>query len=153
MTFESPSSGKVRIAELVARSPATPASILIIDDDPWVCQALRLVLRHYDVTVMRDASAALNRIRQGERFDAILCDVVMPHVGGAALYETLLAEAPKQASRVLFMTAGATSEAAMDFIDQHRARVLIKPFPPEELRLEIASLLARHAPDDEGSCA
>ncbi len=149
MTFESPSSSKLRVAELIARSPEPLASILIIDDDPWVCQALGLVLRHYDVTVMQEAGDALSCIRSGERFDAILCDIVMPNVDGPALYEALLAEVPDQASRVLFMTAGATTEEATDFIEAQRARILIKPFPPEDLRLEIASILERHAAKSE----
>jgi DNA-binding response OmpR family regulator len=52
---------------------------------------------------------------------------------------------------MIFMTGGATTEEAMDFIEQDRARVLLKPFSPEDLRLEIASLLARHGPQGGSS--
>ena len=49
----------------------------------------------------------MDTIARGERFDAILCDLMMPGMTGMDLHEALSRLAPEQASRVVVLTGGA----------------------------------------------
>jgi len=53
--------------------------ILIVDDDPDICEAMRLVLqtRDYEVAVAHDPSVGLKRVEE-DRPSLILLDVMMP---------------------------------------------------------------------------
>ena len=117
------------------------ARILIVDDDEHVARVLRRVLSDHQVTTVQDARDALEKIVGGERFDVILCDLMMPHMTGARLYEELSRHVPEQAERMIFVTAGATTSETQEFLDYSRQPVLEKPVPPSLLREEVRQLL------------
>ena len=79
--------------------------LLIVDDERAVLRCLERVLRkHYDVTTVERADAAL--ILVGKRhFDAILVDVDMPGMRGDELKRAL---DPERASHVVMMSGGPT---------------------------------------------
>jgi CheY-like chemotaxis protein len=117
--------------------PAPPrrARILVVDDDPLVARAIRRMLsREHEVTVETSSRQALQRIEAGGRFDLVLCDVMMPQMGGPALHAELGRIAPEQAARVVFITGGAFTAAASEYLQRSGSRTLEKPFTPEELR-------------------
>jgi signal transduction histidine kinase len=129
-------------ASLGAEAPAParpPASarrrVLVIDDEPLLHSALRRLLsRDHEVENHVDARRALERLGAGERFDAILCDLMMPEMDGVAFHEALARVAPEQSARVVFMTGGAHTERTRRFLEAARVRVLEKPIDPERLR-------------------
>ncbi len=82
---------------------------------------------------------ALRFIAEGERFDVILCDLMMPQMTGMDLYAVLASEYPDQAERMIFMTGGAFTPAARSFLDDIGNQVLDKPFDREQLRALINS--------------
>jgi CheY-like chemotaxis protein len=51
--------------------------------------------------VSSDGEAALWRFESGERFDVVICDVLMPAMDGASLVEHLQRLDPDQARRVI----------------------------------------------------
>jgi CheY-like chemotaxis protein len=108
--------------------------VLIVDDDPSVLRSLRRFLRDHEVVAMDDAAAALERILCGERFDLILSDLTMPHMNGMELERGIARIDAAQAERVVFMTGGATTDEARDFLASTRSTVLTKPFPAEALQ-------------------
>ena len=58
--------------------------------------------------------------RAGDRFDVILCDLMMPLMTGAQLRAELVATAPDQADRMIFITGGAldpVSEALLGEVE------------------------------------
>jgi CheY-like chemotaxis protein len=119
------------------------ARVLIIDDEVRVTRALRRLMRQLcAVTEAHGAEDALRLIRGGARFDVILCDLMMPETSGEELLQLLQAEAPEQAERLVFMTGGAFTEQARDFIDETPRPVLKKPLTPRQIRDVIAG---RHA--------
>jgi PAS domain S-box-containing protein len=113
----------------VPEPDAIPRSrVLVIDDDPMVCRSLtRLLQAHHDVEPITDARDGLARIEGGERFDVILCDVMMPEMSGVDFYQALQARDPEQASRVVFVTGGVFSPDARAFLDAGKHRVIEKP--------------------------
>ena len=114
----------------------------MVDDEPAVGASLRRVLsKSFEVVILFDARLALEAIRHGDRFDAILCDLSMPEMTGFELHAQLLIVAPEQANRMLFLTGGPASEAASAFIEDHASRCLIKPFQVSELRARIDAIV------------
>jgi PAS domain S-box-containing protein len=120
------------------------ARILVIDDDPRVAAAIARVLGPaHDVTCARSAAEALQKLRGGERYEVLLCDLAMPERTGADLFETIGSEAPSLAERVIFMTAGAVSTPLRRFAEAHAHRLVEKPIQMERLARLIDERLGR----------
>jgi signal transduction histidine kinase/CheY-like chemotaxis protein len=84
-------------------------SVLIVDDETIFASSLRRLLgREHDVEVAHDGHEALARFRAGERFDAVVSDLMMPGLGGVALYDAVEKLAIEQAQRFVFVSAGST---------------------------------------------
>ncbi|WP_437337065.1 ATP-binding protein [Sorangium sp. So ce394] len=103
--------------------------VLIIDDEPLLTRAIAGTLEpRHETTATASARDALTRIRAGERYDAILCDLMMPDMTGMDFYASLAEHAPEQQRRVVFLTGGAFTERSKSFLQQVNARLLLKPF-------------------------
>jgi two-component system, NtrC family, sensor kinase len=83
---------------------------------------------------------SLARIADGERFDAILLDVMMPEIRGMEVYERLHVLAPDQARRTIFLTGGAFSARACEFVDRVPNPQLEKPVDTHTLLAVVAGL-------------
>lgn len=83
----------------------------------------------------RDAVALLER---GETFDVIVCDLMMPEMSGMEVHEELSRIAPEQARSMIFLTGGAFTPAAQQFLDSVQNMRLDKPFDPAFLRAVIS---------------
>ncbi|SEU23438.1 PAS domain S-box-containing protein [Stigmatella erecta] len=120
--------------------------ILIVDDERMVGVAIRRALqREHEVVVMTEAREALERLAAGDPFDIILCDMMMPEMSGMELYEELSRVAPQVAGRMVFLTGGAFTPRAREFLGRVGNPCMEKPFLPEELRQLVQSLLARES--------
>lgn len=130
----------------VAAAPARRARILVVDDELLLLESLERVLgRAHEVACASTAREALERLRAGERFDVILCDLMMPDVAGAEFYVELQRLDPTAAERVVFMTGGAFTPTASEFLDAVAAPRLLKPLDPAKLRETIEEVLSRGA--------
>ena len=85
------------------------------------------------MTVTNDPTEAIALVRAGQRYDAILCDLVMPAMTGVQLHRELAALAPDQAAATILMTGGAIPRDAADLLASGMPS-LPKPFDVEELR-------------------
>ncbi len=130
-----------------SQAPAAPSSrrlqtshrVLVVEDDRRVAEALSRLLRNYAVTIARNGDEALGRCRN-EQFDAIVCDLMMPKRTGWELHDTLLAEAPALARRMIFVTAGAARPDAQNFLNRVDNPVLEKPFDANELKRLVSTV-------------
>ena len=61
----------------------------------------------YDVELALGGSEALDRLAHDDRWDAILCDLMMPQVDGVAIFEWVSEHRAALADRMLFCTGGA----------------------------------------------
>jgi PAS domain S-box-containing protein len=118
--------------------------VLIVDDDALVARVLRLFLHDATVDVEGSVTAGLHAAARGEH-DVILCDLVMPDGGGRAFFEGLSASAPSLRERVIFMTAGVTSDELDAFLRAAGRPVLDKPVDASTLRAQVAVLAAPRA--------
>ncbi|MDP9148429.1 MAG: response regulator [Myxococcota bacterium] len=121
---------------VAAPSRSTPlrGRILVIDDEPIVCFSLeRLLSAEGEVISLTTARDGIARIEAGERFDIILCDLMMPEMDAPAMHERLRQLAPSQAERMVFMTGGAFTMRARDFLQSVPNAQLGKPFDVDAL--------------------
>lgn len=115
------------------------ARVLVVDDEVAVVKAVSRVLREHDVHTETDSRAALARLLAGDSFDVILCDLMMPHITGSELHDQLVHARPELAAKIVFLTGGAMSKVAEEFLAQTPRTVLEKPFSARELRELVAS--------------
>jgi CheY-like chemotaxis protein/anti-sigma regulatory factor (Ser/Thr protein kinase) len=116
--------------------------VLLVDDEPLVARAVARQLREFDVDVETSAAAALERVRGGAGYDAVVCDLMMPDATGMDLHARVAAEAPAVASRFVFLTGGAFTDRARSFVATTRAPVLEKPVDAAALRAAVRAVAA-----------
>lgn len=114
--------------------------VLVVDDDQGTRVVLEAALECYQV---RCASSALEAqdMLDAEDFDLVICDVMMPRMTGAELYQTLPEDSPMR-ERFVFMTGGALSMSTRSFLALVPWRVLEKPFTIAQVRDLVAGRLA-----------
>ena len=120
----------------------TDARVLLVDDDALIGKVvIRSLAGGPEVVALEDGRAALARLVSGERFDVILCDLMMPDFSGMEFHAALQAARPDLAGQVIFVTGGAFTPRARDFLGSVRNECLRKPFEPEVLRRLVAERL------------
>jgi two-component system cell cycle sensor histidine kinase/response regulator CckA len=122
------------------------ARILIIDDEPLLGQTLRFAFQDkHDVEVASSGREALERLSSDCDYDLVLCDLMMPDVSGEHVYRAVTERAPGLLPRFVFMTGGAFTERAQDFLAHFAGRQLEKPFNIDEVELLLSELSAAGA--------
>jgi CheY-like chemotaxis protein len=130
-------------------APAFPQRrILVVDDEPFVCDAVKMMLA-FDGHVVETANSAKEALELFDhaKFDLVFTDYAMPDMRGDELAAVIKARNPRQA--VVLITAYAehlrfsgNPLAGIDF-------VISKPFLLENLRAVIARLTpANRRPED-----
>jgi PAS domain S-box-containing protein len=128
--------------------PTRRAKVLVVDDEPLVCRALQRVLSPpHDVHVQESGRAALAALEHEDGWDLVICDLMMPDLSGMELHELVKARAPALAERFVFLTGGAFTEGAREFLRRVRNERIEKPFEAAALREVVGRLLRRPRPD------
>lgn len=127
----------IAVEELPEASPevtALPASppksrVLLLDDRADFRDALAEYLgTEYAVTAVANGAEGLREIMQ-ETFALIVCDMLMPQVGGEMFYWAVSRVRPAACLRFIFFTGHRNDPKIESFFDRINATVLIKPFP------------------------
>jgi two-component system, NtrC family, sensor kinase len=131
------SAGKPIVADGTAQ-----LRILVVDDELVVVESIARMLegQGHLVTSATDGAIALRRFCE-QPFDLVLCDIVMPGMGGAEFVERLRAIEPDV--RVLIMTGHIAHEQVEEILRDGALAVVRKPFVIDELMAAVA--LARDA--------
>jgi PAS domain S-box-containing protein len=130
------------IAEPLDRS----GRVLVIDDESMIASVIERVLRpQHEVHVAKDAAGALALLTRGERFDVILCDMMMPAMSGVDFFHEVQRMDPEIAGSIVFVTGGAFTAAARAFLESIPNARVEKPFDALELRSIVSSMLTRSA--------
>ena len=119
------------------------ASILVVDDEPVVQDAVRWLLRAqgYDVDTVGNGEEALSRIAQHE-FDVVVSDIKMPGLNGLDVLERSRAMKPNLS--VILMTGYASVETAIEALRLGATDYLRKPFELDDLALSVERALQGH---------
>ena len=116
--------------------------ILVVDDDDAICRMLqRSLAGEHDVTTAGDGQEALELFERGDRFDLIICDVMMPRRTGPELHAAVAAIDPDQSNRIVFFTASVLPEDLESVLGGLPNAVLRKPISISVLREFVRALL------------
>jgi CheY-like chemotaxis protein/two-component sensor histidine kinase len=110
-------------------SNAQRARVLVVDDELPIANTMRELLGlEHDVVVATSGREALAVVRSGAEFDVIFCDLMMPGMSGVDLYEQLSAQCSGLERKIVFMTGGAFTTRAAEFLASVDNRRIEKPF-------------------------
>jgi len=125
------------------------AKVLIAEDDRSVRQSLQRALRYegYDISLAVDGAEALESIKD-DRPDALVLDIMMPHVDGLSVCRRIRAKGDDLP--ILMLTAKHDISDRVAGLDAGADDYLVKPFALEELLARLRALLRRTAPEDLG---
>ncbi|HVU52601.1 MAG TPA: response regulator, partial [Polyangia bacterium] len=97
----------------------------------------RVLSKECDVDLAVDAREGLDRLAAGT-YDVVLCDLMMPDMTGMDLYAEVARRHPGVERRFIFMTGGAFTPRATEFLAQVSNRRLEKPFETAVLKAAVA---------------
>jgi PAS domain S-box-containing protein len=118
----------------VAEAPRR-VRILAVDDEALVLNAMRRTLgSEHELILFPRAQAALAWLEKGEPWDLILCDLMMPEMTGMEFHSELSRRMPARSGHVIFVTGGAFTAGAREFLSQLTTPIVEKPFDPRTLR-------------------
>jgi CheY-like chemotaxis protein len=124
-----PAPADMPVSESVALPTATHKTILIVDDEPGITQALTYLLRRDGHIVETAANGRLAlRKCQAQDYTLILCDLRMPELDGPGFYRELQRHHPHLCPRVMFLTGDTLSPETQGFLELTGAPRLAKPF-------------------------
>ena len=109
--------------------------ILVVEDEPGICDVCRRVLttEGFEVTIAANGKVAQDVIR-GKQYDLCLVDVRTPTMSGKKLYMWLKEKHPGLASRVIFTSGDVMGGDTQRFLKLADRPFLPKPFTTHELR-------------------
>jgi len=121
--------------------PPAEASILVVDDEPYMCELIERIIRENTpyhtraVTQAQELPAALDT----QLWDLVLLDLRMPGVEGLELLEYIRRHHPD--TEVVMVTAYGTIPTAVEAMRLGAAGFLTKPFAKEQLLVTLRQVL------------
>jgi CheY-like chemotaxis protein len=142
-----PGPQEVPILEIDVRQDAIarPArKVLLLDDRDDFRDVLRehLISRAFQVTSVSSGVEGLRAILE-RAFDLIICDMMMPRMGGEMFYWAVTRMRPATAQRFIFFTGHRANPAIDLFFRRVNATVLFKPFKLSMLDATIHDVLRK----------
>jgi DNA-binding NtrC family response regulator len=120
------------------------AEILIIDDEPSVAFSMqRSLSAEHSVELFDGAISALEALRAGKRYGAILCDLSMPALSGVQFHEAVQQIDTDQADRIIFVSGGIFMPGVQEEVNRIGNLLLNKPFTLQEIRQAVKDVLDR----------
>jgi CheY-like chemotaxis protein len=121
----------------------TPKKILIADDEPNILLSLDFLMKKngYQVYIARDGAEA-QEIIQKHTPDAIILDIMMPHMDGYELCQYLKKEERFKAIKIIFLTAKSQKQDVERGLALGADSYITKPFSTKMLLQEVEKLLA-----------
>ncbi|MCX5892552.1 MAG: sigma-54 dependent transcriptional regulator [Deltaproteobacteria bacterium] len=114
--------------------------LLIVDDEPLVCESLRemLAMEGYRVDAALDGAAALEKLQQ-DQYQLVLSDIQMPGLNGIELLKELKGRSPDTA--IIFITGHGHIDGAVEAIKLGAYDYILKPIDDLRLKLTIGHAL------------
>jgi len=115
--------------------------VLIVDDDPKVCETLDRYLAHagFSTASALDGRRALDAVRTFAP-DLVVLDVMLPELDGLEVCRTLRAAS---AVPIILLTARSTERDKLAGLELGADDYLTKPFSPRELVARVQAVLRR----------
>ena len=132
---------------VIKPSDRPQASLLIVDDEPSILDAVYQVFSGQGFRVVPCASArqALDQLSASgdpPAIDLILCDLRMPEMDGIEFFRVLQQRYPSLAHRIMFATGDSVSQGTQEFLESNQLPYLAKPFHIHDLVSRAQEMLA-----------
>lgn len=124
------------------RAKITSGRILVVDDDPSICETLTTMLQYkgYATDVAHSGREAL-RIAREDPPDLVLLDVMMPEIDGLTVCRRFQEDPMLSESRILMLTARNGRQDVVQALDAGASDYVTKPFFIDELVARIRTNL------------
>ena len=129
-----------------APPPAKPSEaerprVLIVDDEAELLVAYqRLFSKQLDLTLAPGGRAAVSLLETDARWDAILCDIMMPDLDGAAVFDWITEHRPELVDRLGFCTGGAFTPRSRALVERVAGRLFDKPLSRSQVLAAVEQL-------------
>ena len=112
--------------------PLMKPRILVIDDEPVVGDALKLLLETsgFEVAVTKSGRPGIIQANTG-RFSIVVVDLFLPDITGLQVIKRIRQQQPKLP--IILMTGNGSAEAFSDALKLGVSGILCKPFMPVEI--------------------
>jgi CheY-like chemotaxis protein len=113
-----------------------------VDDEDGVRRTMsRLLSRDHDLVMASSGEEACDILEGDRKFDLILCDLMMPKMSGMDLHAWLAQRDGRLASQVVFVTGGAFTPRASEYLNSVDNLRVEKPFDGTNFRKLVAELI------------
>jgi DNA-binding response OmpR family regulator len=130
-------------------SAVNATRVLVVDDEPMVCEVLARYLEKegFSVDTAEDGEQALSSFERA-RPDLVLLDLMLPRIDGLEVFRRIRAQAP---TAVIMLTARGEETDRVVGLELGADDYVTKPFSPREVVARVRTVLRRSAaPADEG---
>jgi len=112
----------------------TTHTVLVVDDEPFICRSLSFVLRkgNYRVLEARDGEEALAAIRANKP-DLVFLDVMMPKLNGFEVTQRIRANKDLDHVHIILLTAKGQDSDREIGIQAGANDYMTKPFSPTKI--------------------
>ena len=117
--------------------------ILVVDDEPVNLKVLKNHLEHegYSVTLANDGHEALNLLEQGNHFNLVLLDVMMPRISGYDVCQKIRERFLMTELPVIMVTAKNQVNDLVEGLGTGANDYIVKPFSKDELLARVKTQL------------
>lgn len=121
-------------------------NILILDDEPIVCNRLKTLLEKdgHAVETFVDPAHALRRL-EGKNFDIVISDIRMREMDGIQVMNQVFQKSKR--IKVILITGYATLELARESLTKGAFDFIAKPFKSREIRQTIQKAVEAMKPN------
>lgn len=124
-------------------SDAPRGRVLVVDDDLLVRNIIsRMLAGRHEVVTAASGEEGRNLLRRDNRFDAIICDLIMPEISGMELFKWLARENADLAKHMIFVTGGAFTQKTRDFLSEVDNVQLDKPFTADAVLAAVQEMVS-----------
>jgi CheY-like chemotaxis protein len=130
--------------KLVERAKGGTETILVAEDDEILRTLAQRILESagYEVLLAADGEEAVDLFgKHATAIDLALLDVVMPKMGGKAVYDVLHRQNPHL--RFLFSSGYSTDAVYTSFVLHDGIELILKPYGPNDLLSKVREILDR----------
>ena len=119
-------------------------TVLVVDDEPFICRSLSFVLRkgNYHVVEARNGEEALAAVRE-HKPDLVFMDVMMPKLNGFDVCARIKQDPELRDTRVILLTAKGQDSDREVGTKAGADDYMTKPFSPTKILERARAMLAR----------
>jgi CheY-like chemotaxis protein len=135
---------KPELAAAVASRATGTETILVVEDEEGVRNLICAILTDLGYTVLAcsEPVSAIQMCKQEQRIDLLVTDLILPHIDGTKLAETVTMNRPEM--RVLFVSGYAPESFSQRHVKLPGGAFLGKPFTPAMLANKVREALGEH---------